>query len=149
MDATLHSLGGLLLQAVPTIILVILLHFYLKSVFFGPLMKVLDQRSAATKGAREAAEASAKRAAEKTAEYEAALRQARSEMYKEHEETRRTWLEQQTRQIDEARAHSHEALHGARGSIEAEAAAAKRDLEAQSIALAEQISRLVLEGRPS
>ena len=147
MDATFHALGGLLLRAVPTIVLVILLHFYLKAVFFGPLKKMLEQRNAATRGAREAAEASVKRAAEKTAEYEAALRQARANLYKEQEETRRQWLEEQSRQIDEARAHSHESLHRTRASMEAETAAARRDLEAQSGALAEQIARTVLEGR--
>jgi F-type H+-transporting ATPase subunit b len=147
MDATLHALGGLLLQAIPTILLVILLHFYLKGVFFGPLKKVLAKREAATKGAREAAEASAKRAAEKTSEYERALQEARAQMYKEQEEARRQWLEEQTRLIDEARAHSHQALHTSKQSIEADAAAAKGDLEGQSATLAEQISQLVLEGR--
>ena len=136
-----------MLRAIPTVLLVILLHLYLKGMFFGPLRNVLKQREAATKGAREAAEASAKRAADKTAEYEAALQQARAGMYREQEEARRKWLADQARVIEEARAHSHETLHGAQGSIEAEAAAAKRDLEEQSADLAERISRLVLEGR--
>ena len=149
MEATLHSLGGLLLLAVPTIVLVILLHLYLKAVFFGPLKNILNQRNAATRGAREAAEASAKLAAGKTAQYEAALQQARAEMYKEQEEARRNWLADQARLIEEARTHSHQTLHAAKSSIEAEAAAAKQDLEGQSATLAEQISRLVLEGRAS
>ncbi|MGA2182673.1 MAG: ATP synthase F0 subunit B [Bryobacteraceae bacterium] len=147
MEATLHALGGILLRAIPTLLLVILLHFYLKAMFFGPLKNVLKQRHEATKGAREAAEASAKRAADKTAEYEAALQRARAEMYKEQEEARRKWLADQARLIEEARVHSHETRHAAKGSIEAEAATAKRDLEGQSAELAEQISRLVLEGR--
>ncbi len=146
MEATLHSLGAILLQSIPTLLLVILLNLYLKAVFFGPLNKILKQRYEATKGAREAAEASAKRAAEKTAQYEAALQQARAEMYKEQEEARRKWLAEQTRLIDEARTHAHETLHTAKGSIEADAAVAKRDLEGQSAALAEQISNMVLEG---
>src|ERR1039457_7455677 len=44
MDATLHALGGILLKAVPTFRLVLALHFYLKSIFFKPLEKVLGQR---------------------------------------------------------------------------------------------------------
>jgi len=147
MEATLHALGGLLLRAIPTVLLIILLHLYLKAMFFGPLKNVLKQRNEATRGAREAAEASAKRAADKTAEYEAALQQARAGLYKEQEETRRQWLADQARLIEEARAHSHEALHTAKGAIEGDAVTAKRDLEGQSAALAEQISRLVLEGR--
>jgi F0F1-type ATP synthase membrane subunit b/b' len=147
MEATLHALGGILLRAIPTLLLVILLHLYLKAMFFGPLKKVLKQRRDATAGAREAAEASAKLAADKTAEYEAALQQARTDMYREQEEARKKWLAEQARLLDETRAHAHEALHAAKGSIEAEAASAKRDLEGQSTELAEQISRLVLEGR--
>lgn len=147
MEATLQSLGRLLLQSVPTILLIVLLHLYLKGIFFGPLKRILQQRHDATEGAREAAEAGAKRAADKTAEYESALQQARAEMYKEQEEARRKWLADQTRLIEEARVHSHEALHSAKASIESEAAAAKSDLEGQSAVLAEQISRLVLQGR--
>src|ERR1017187_561008 len=146
MDATLHSLGTLLLQSIPTLLLVILLNIYLRVVFFGPLNKVLKQRSDATKGAREAAEASAKRAADKTAEYEGALQQARAEMYKEQEELRRKWLTEQTRLIEKARTRSHEALHTAKTSIEGDAATAKQDLQAQSESLAEQISSMVLQG---
>ena len=37
MDAMLHAFGGILLRAVPTFLLVVLLHFYLKSMFFKPM----------------------------------------------------------------------------------------------------------------
>ena len=70
MDATLHDLGAILLKAVPTFILLLLLHFYLKAVFFKPLQAVLEKRREATEGARAAAEASQKAAAERTAEYD-------------------------------------------------------------------------------
>ena len=52
MDATLHALGEILLKAVPTVLLVVVLHFYLKYVFFKPLKKVLEERYNATEGAR-------------------------------------------------------------------------------------------------
>ena len=41
MDALLNSLSGLLLGAIPTFVLLILLHFYLKGMFFAPLDLVL------------------------------------------------------------------------------------------------------------
>ncbi len=53
MDAILNPLGGLLLRALPTFLLVLVLHFYLKRVFFAPLDKVLEARRQATEGARE------------------------------------------------------------------------------------------------
>src|SRR5260370_19122895 len=80
MDAMLHALGGILLRAVPTFLLVILLHFYLKSMFFKPLEKVLHQRYEATEGARKLAQQSLEQAAAKTARYEDKLRAAKAEM---------------------------------------------------------------------
>jgi F-type H+-transporting ATPase subunit b len=48
MEATLHALSGILLRAVPTFLIVIFLHFYLKYMFFKPLDKVLQARYEAT-----------------------------------------------------------------------------------------------------
>src|ERR1039458_1001973 len=83
MDTMLHDLGQLLLRAVPTFLLVVVLDFYLKYMFFKPLEKVLQQRYDATEGARKLAEEALELAAAKTAQYEAALRAARSEVRSE------------------------------------------------------------------
>ena len=58
MEQTLQALVGILQKAVPTILLLILLHFYLKAMLFGPLTKILKDREALTKGARKTAEES-------------------------------------------------------------------------------------------
>jgi F-type H+-transporting ATPase subunit b len=84
MDAMLHALGGILLRAVPTFLLIILLHFYLKSIFFTPLEKILHARYEATEGARKAAEAALAQAAAKTEEFEKALFTAKTEIYQAH-----------------------------------------------------------------
>ena len=55
MESTLNALGGILLRALPTFFLVLLLHLYLKRVFFAPLNQILKQRYDATEGARQAA----------------------------------------------------------------------------------------------
>jgi F-type H+-transporting ATPase subunit b len=44
MEEILSQLGQLLLRAVPTFVLVVVLHFYLKYMFFKPLHKVLHER---------------------------------------------------------------------------------------------------------
>src|ERR1044071_8128227 len=106
MDVILHQLGQLLLKAVPTFLLVILLQFYLKRVFFRPLEKVLHQRYEATEGARKAADESLARAAAKTAEYEAALRAARTEVYQSQEQLHKQLQEREAAQIAEARARA-------------------------------------------
>src|SRR5271167_3635606 len=73
----LAQLKGLLLQAVPTIILVILFYFFLRSQFFGPLLHAMDERDLRTEGARREAEESTAAAQKAREEYEAALRKAR------------------------------------------------------------------------
>src|SRR3979411_2361134 len=105
MDATLHALGQVLLQGLPTFFLVLFLHFYLKSVFFKPLAKVLQERKEATEGARKQAAESLDRAAAKAAAYEESIRAARSEIYQEQESLRRKWREGQTDQLSDARSH--------------------------------------------
>ena len=50
MDQTLHALGGILLKSIPTVVLLLFLYFYLKSMLFGPLTRVLKQRDELTAG---------------------------------------------------------------------------------------------------
>src|SRR4051812_3696492 len=103
MDATLHQLAQILLQGLPTFFLVLFLHFYLKSVFFKPLEKMLHERKEATEGARKQAADSLARAEAKAAAYEESIRAARSEIYQEQEALRRKWRDEQTAQLSDAR----------------------------------------------
>jgi F-type H+-transporting ATPase subunit b len=147
MEATLNALGGILLNAIPTFLLIILLHFYLKAVFFKPLAKVLHEREEATAGARRRAEDSLAKAEEKARQYEELLRQARNEIYKEQEETRKKWQAEQAAQIAEATRRAKEMVASAKEQIAAETAAARLALEAESRTLAAQIAGKVLQGR--
>ena len=114
MDVILNQLGELLLKAAPTFILVVLLQFYLKRVFFKPLESVLQKRYEATEGARKAAEESLARAAAKTGEYEAAMRAARGEVYKAQEQIYKQLQEQEAAQIAEARQRMDAAIKAAK-----------------------------------
>ena len=147
MEETLRSLGGILLKAVPTFILVLLLHFYLKFIFFKPLAKVLRQRYEATEGARKLAESSLAKAAEKAAEYETALRGARSETYKELEQMRKQLQEERAAGVRDARARAEAAVGQAKVALHAELEGLKKNLEAESDALADRIANKVLRGR--
>ena len=144
MDVILHQLGQLLLKAVPTFILVVLLQFYLKRVFFKPLEKVLHQRYEATEGAKKAAEDSLARAAAKAAEYEAAIRAARTEVYQAQEKLHAELQERESVQIAEARQRAEAAIQTARADLEKDIEAAKTSLRAQSEALANQIADSIL-----
>jgi len=147
MEQTLQALAGILQKAALTVALLLILHFYLKAMLFGPLEKVLKERDHLTTGARKAAEQSLAAADKKTQEYEAKLREARAEVYKEQEDTRRRWIEEQASQVAQARERNAAAAQRARQEIAAEAAAARQSLTEASAALADEIATAVLAGR--
>jgi F-type H+-transporting ATPase subunit b len=147
MDATLHALGQILLQGLPTFFLVVFLHFYLKSVFFNPLAKVLHARNEATEGARKQAAESLDRAAAKAAAYEDSIRTARNEIYQEQEVLRRTWRGEQTAQLLNARKRAEVMVKEAKAEIATEAEQARQSLLASGQALANQIPEAILQRR--
>ncbi|MBI4873330.1 MAG: ATP synthase F0 subunit B [Acidobacteria bacterium] len=149
MDATLIALGGLMLKALPTFVLLVLLHFYLKFIFFRPLDKVLRARFELTEGARRSAQTSLEAAARKTAECEAALREARGEIYREQEETRRRWRDEHAAAVQQARGSAESLVAQARLQLAEDAARARESLQAESEALAARIASAILARRPS
>ena len=140
----LHALGGILLRAVPTFLLVILLHFYLKSVFFKPLEKVLRQRYEVTEGARKLAQQSLHQAADKTAAYEAQLRAAKAEMYQAQEQLHKGLQEREAAAVADARNHAEAAIKQAKEQLAADVEAAKNTLAADSESLANEIAETIL-----
>jgi F-type H+-transporting ATPase subunit b len=145
MDATLHALGGILLRAIPTFLLVIFLHFYLKTMFFKPLEKILKQRYDATEGARKLAEQSFERASAKTAEYEAALRAARAEAYRAQETLFKELHEREAAELAAARAGSEAAVKEAKELLARDVAAARASLAQESEELAVRIAGSLLK----
>jgi F-type H+-transporting ATPase subunit b len=146
MDLILHQLAELLLKAIPTFLLLILLHFYLKFVFFKPLAKLLQQRYDATEGARKLAEQSLKDADAKTAQYEASIRAARQEIYHAQEQIHKQLQEREAAELSTARQQADAAIQRAKTELAAEAEAAKTGLARESEALANQIAEVVLRG---
>jgi F-type H+-transporting ATPase subunit b len=147
MQETLQALGGILLKAIPTVVLLIILHFYLKAVLFGPLDRVMKERRKLTEGARELAEASLAAATRKADEYEAKLREARAAVYKQQEEIRKRWLDEQAQQAAEARTRSESTVKMAREAIAQDAAEARKSLQDTSAAVADRIVATVLGKR--
>ena len=145
MEATVHALGGILLRAVPTLLLVIFLHFYLKFVFFKPLEKVLHRRDEATEGARRLAEESMARAAAKAAEYEAAMRSARGEVYLEQERLHKKLQEQQAAALAAARKQGEGAIREAKARLGEDVESAKTGFARESDLLAAQIAETILQ----
>ena len=147
MEATLHALGQILVQALPTFVLVLLLFVYLRGVFFKPLERVLAERDEATEGARKKAADALDRASAKVAAYEDQIRAARNEIYREQEEVRRKWRDEQTAQVAAARQRAETLVKEARATVSTEAEQAKASLAANSQALADQITQAILPRR--
>src|ERR1700689_4442401 len=86
MDKTLHDLGGIVLNGLPTFVLVLILAYFVKNLYLAPLEKVLAERFRLTEGARKTAEESLRNAGARIAQYEADLSRARAEIYREQAE---------------------------------------------------------------
>ena len=140
----LHALGQILLRAAPTFFLILLLHLYLKSVFFAPIKKVLQARYEATEGARKLAAESLAQAAARTEEFEKKLYQAKTEIYQAHEKAVKALQEQHAAAIAQARASAESEVKQAKGALAADVAQLKGTLAAQSDALAEEIANSLL-----
>lgn len=147
MEQTLHDLSGLMLKAVPTILLLIFVYFYLKSMLFTPLDNVLRERDALTAGARKGAQESLSTAERKEQEYQQKFAEARAEVYKTQEETRRKWLDDQAAQVGEERARMEAKVLAEKQRIAAEASAARENLTLPSAELAGQIADTILSRR--
>jgi F-type H+-transporting ATPase subunit b len=147
MEATLHALGQLIIQALPTFFLVLFLFLYLRSVFYKPLEHVLAERSEATEGARKKAAEALDRAQAKATAYEEQIRAARNDLYREQEEVRRKWRDEQVAQLAAARQRTQLSVKEAKSQIRAEANEAKTSLAANSQALSDQITQAILNRR--
>jgi F0F1-type ATP synthase membrane subunit b/b' len=65
-------------------------------------------------------------------------------VYKQQEEIRKRWLDEQSQQVAEARARSESTVKAAREAIAQDAAAARKSLQDTSAAIADQIVATIL-----
>lgn len=148
MDQVLQQLLDLLLPlfwgALPTVLIVFFLFFFLRWAFWRPFERVLAQRQAATEGARKDAETILNTANEKLHQYEEALRQARAEIYREQEAARSAALDERSRTLRDTRQQAAESARQAKLVVTGEVEQAKKELESESQRLAEQIARTLL-----
>jgi F0F1-type ATP synthase membrane subunit b/b' len=149
MDATLRALGNILLQALPTVFLVMFLYIYLQKVFFRPMGEALEARRKATEGVRMQAEEILRMIEKKTAAYEDALQSARAEIFLESERERQKAVAAHAARLKEARAAADQRVRQAREQIAADVEAAKQSLAAESPIIADMIVGMVLpKGAP-
>ncbi len=133
-----------MLEALPTVFVVLIFYFFLRTQFFRPLEKAMSERRARIEGARKSAEASRAAAQEKLRAYEEALKKARSKIYAEQDAARRVVLEERGTLIRQARERAQQTVRAGKEQIAAEVAAARQRLEVESQSLAAEIVRAIL-----
>jgi F-type H+-transporting ATPase subunit b len=143
--AIVHQLGELFLGAVPTVLLILIFYFILKSLFFKPLLAVMAEREARSIGAQKAAEAAQSAASEKIKKYQEALKKARNEIYAEQEMARKKLLDERAAVLKEARTKFFADVATAKERVAGELAAARCDVEAGTAKLAAEIATRVLQ----
>ena len=145
MSDLVHQLGELFLRAVPVAIIVLIFYFLMRSLFFQPLVKVMAEREARTRGAQKAAEASEAAAIEKERLYQEAFKQAHAKVYGEQEAERKKVLDERAAILKDARGKADAEVNAAKQRVAAEFAAAKKDIEVTAAQLAAEIARRVLQ----
>jgi F-type H+-transporting ATPase subunit b len=148
MQEIVRQLGELFLQAVPTVLIILLFYFILRAIFFKPLLKVMAERDARTVGAQKAAEAAQAAAAEKAKQYQDALKHARAQVYTEQEAERKKLLDERAEVIKAARTAAAAQVAAGKERVAGEFAAARREIESTVAQLSSEIARRILQSPP-
>jgi len=140
----LETVGHLILGAVPTVLLFIVLVLAYQFLIQGPLSRTLRERRARTEGAIEEAHKAIARAEERAQEYANKLRQARAEIFKMREQRIKQWTAERDAALDVARKAAGEKVSQVKAELEAEAAGARKAIQASAGDLASRVIRAVL-----
>jgi len=144
MQELLQQVGALLVGAIPTAVLFLVVVVAYEFLVQGPLTETLKKRRALTVGAMEDARKAIEQAESRTAEYGEKLRQARAEAYKIREQRMKQWSAERDAALEAARQSAGDKVGKARAEVDAEAANARRAIEASSADLASRAVRAVL-----
>lgn len=148
MQQIVHQLGELFLQAVPTVVIVLIFYGIMRTLFFVPLMKVMAERETRTVGARKAAESAQAAAADKAKQYQEALKQARAKVYAEQEDAWKKLLNDRAEAAKQARGKAAGHVASAKERVAREFEAAKQDIESSVAQLAAEIAQRVIQVPP-
>jgi F-type H+-transporting ATPase subunit b len=145
MDTTLNQVGQLLLDAIPTVVLLLLLYAIYQNLVRKPLQRVLQERRDRTEGAVQKARADVAAAEARTQEYEQKLREARLAIFKAQEARRQQAQQMRAEALAEARIRAQEQIRQARLAVDQDVAAARAGLQADVERLANDIIRTILK----
>ncbi len=145
MDQTLKQVGELLLDAVPTAIILLLLYGAYTVLVGRPLHRILAKRRSLTEGAILKARADVAAAEARTQEYEEKLREAKASIYKALEARRQAAERARDEILAQAREAARQQIQQAHAAIDQEMAEARAGLQSEGERLASEIIQAVLK----
>jgi len=144
MDQILNQLGGLVLGAVPTMVLFILLVVVYGFLVRRPLERILAERRARTSGAVEQARGAIAAAEANTTAYEDKLRAAKSEIFQARDQKLKQWNAEREAALEEVRNSTKQRVLTAKLDIEKSASDARNQIDSVSGELSTKILNAVL-----
>lgn len=144
MDELLHQLGDLVLGSIPTLILFIVLVLAYRFILYGRLVQALRERRDRTAGAMEKSRLAIAQADVRTQEYEAKMRAARADIFRAREQRLHQWNAEKESALAAARLAAQQRVQAAQAALDAQAADARRQIEATANQLAAQVLAAVL-----
>jgi F-type H+-transporting ATPase subunit b len=137
------------LSVVWVVFLVLVLTGVLNRLLLRPMTRVMADRDGAIRSARELAEASQARAQAATEELDARTRAARGDVYRQMDEKRRDALERRAQLVADTRSEVERATADAKQRVQAQALAARAQLDRDADAIATTIVERVLGRKAS
>jgi F-type H+-transporting ATPase subunit b len=144
MEQILNQLGGLVLGAVPTMVLFILLVIAYGLLVRRPLARILAERHARTAGAMEQAKGAIAAAEAETGAYEEKLRRAKTDLFEAREQRLKQWAAEREAALEQVRQLSQQRVSSARQGIEQSVADARTQIEIASSDLTARVLAAVL-----
>ncbi len=144
MSHIFSQLNQLLLGSIPTIVIFLLLLFFLRAVLYAPLRQTLAERRGRTEDRMNAARQLLEQATAAAARHEAALREQQLAGYQRLQELRRQALRQRSQQLETARQEAMRHLAAATAELAEESQAARLSLQNSAQQNAEQILAALL-----
>ena len=132
--------GTLLLH----VLIILVMVYVLNATLFRPINRILEAREKRTRGRLTEAQEIMKGVSEKLAEYERALRAARTEAYAVTEHERAGEMKDRQRVLDETRAQLAASTASEKEAIQRQAEAARTTLEAEARRIGVEIGTRIL-----
>ncbi|MBK7293947.1 MAG: ATP synthase F0 subunit B [Geothrix sp.] len=127
------------------IVLLVVLYFYLRVVFFQPITKVMEDRDRDLNAGGDAKAQAAAALEARQKDYQSRLKELRAQAFERRKALSDAAGKEKQRLLDEARAKAQAERQAAVESLKAQQAAAKQNLLAQVDALAESMAQTLLK----